>query len=70
MAFLDPNRPKYPAQKQALSALLQKIDIMMTDTEKRIEKWVMEMQDVDYDLLYEPGKDNVDPRQKTTTLRR
>ena len=27
----------------------------------RIEKWVMEMQDVDYELVYEPGKDEVDP---------
>ena len=24
----------------------------------RIEKWVMEMQDVDYELVYEPGKDS------------
>ena len=22
----------------------------------RIEQWVMEMQDVDYELVYEPGK--------------
>ena len=27
----------------------------------RIEKWIMEMQDVDYELVYEPGKDEVDP---------
>ena len=27
----------------------------------RIEKWVMEMQDVDYKLIYEPGKDEADP---------
>ena len=27
----------------------------------RIEKWVMEMQDVDYELVYEPGKDEADP---------
>ena len=27
----------------------------------RIEKWVMEMQDVDYELVYEPGKDAADP---------
>ena len=27
----------------------------------RIEKWVMEMQDVDYELVYEPGKDEKDP---------
>ena len=27
----------------------------------RIEKWIMEMQDVDYELLYEPGKDEADP---------
>ena len=26
-----------------------------------IEKWVMEMQDVDYELVYEPGKDEMDP---------
>ena len=27
----------------------------------RIEKWVMDMQDVDFELLYEPGKDAADP---------
>ncbi|XP_045210963.2 uncharacterized protein K02A2.6-like [Mercenaria mercenaria] len=27
----------------------------------RIEKWVMDMQDVDYELIYEPGKDAADP---------
>ena len=27
----------------------------------RIENWVMEMQDVDYELVYEPGKDAADP---------
>ena len=27
----------------------------------RIEKWVMGMQDVDFELLYEPGKDEADP---------
>ena len=27
----------------------------------RIEKWIMEMQDVDYALVYEPGKDVADP---------
>ena len=27
----------------------------------RIEKWVMEMQDVVYELVYEPGKDEADP---------
>ena len=27
----------------------------------RIEKWVMDMQDVDYELVYEPGKDEADP---------
>ena len=27
----------------------------------RIEKWVMDMQDVDFELLYEPGKDDADP---------
>ena len=27
----------------------------------RIEKWVMEMQNVDYELVYEPGKDAADP---------
>ena len=27
----------------------------------RIEKWVMDMQDVDYELLYEPGRDEKDP---------
>ena len=27
----------------------------------RIEKWIMEMQDVDYELVYEPGKDKADP---------
>ena len=27
----------------------------------RIENWIMEMQDVDYELVYEPGKDEADP---------
>lgn len=27
----------------------------------RIEKWIMEMQDVDYELVHEPGKDETDP---------
>ena len=27
----------------------------------RIEKWVMDMQDVDYELVYEPGKNEKDP---------
>jgi len=27
----------------------------------RIEKWAMETQDVDYELVYEPGKDEADP---------
>ena len=27
----------------------------------RIEKWIMEMQNVDYELVYEPGKDAADP---------
>ena len=27
----------------------------------RIEKWIMEMQDADYKLVYEPGKDAADP---------
>ena len=27
----------------------------------RIEKWIMEMQDVDYKQLYKPGKDAADP---------
>ena len=26
-----------------------------------IEKWVMDMQDVDYELVYQPGKDEEDP---------
>ena len=27
----------------------------------RIEKWVMDMQDVDFELVYEPGRDEADP---------
>ena len=27
----------------------------------RIEKWVMDMQDVDFEIVYEPGKDEADP---------
>ena len=27
----------------------------------RIERWVMDMQDVDFELVYEPGKDEQDP---------
>ena len=32
-----------------------------TNMPPRIEKWVMQMQDVDYELIYEPGKDESDP---------
>ena len=27
----------------------------------RIEKWVMDMQDIDFEIVYEPGKDATDP---------
>ena len=27
----------------------------------RIEKWIMEIQDEDYELVYEPGKDETHP---------
>ena len=27
----------------------------------RIEKWVMDMQDVDFEMEYEPGRDELDP---------
>ena len=27
----------------------------------RIEKWVMDMQDVDFEIVYEPGKYEADP---------
>lgn len=27
----------------------------------RIERWVIDMQDVDYELVYEPGRDEADP---------
>ena len=27
----------------------------------RIERWVMDLQDVDFELVYEPGKDEADP---------
>lgn len=27
----------------------------------RIEKWIMESQDVDYELVHEPGKDETHP---------
>ncbi|CAC5366628.1 unnamed protein product [Mytilus coruscus] len=27
----------------------------------RIEKWVMDMQDVDFEIMYDPGKDEADP---------
>ena len=26
-----------------------------------MERWIMDMQDVDYELVYEPGKDEADP---------
>ena len=28
---------------------------------QRIEKWIMEMQDLDFELIYEPGRDEQDP---------
>ena len=28
---------------------------------RRIEKWVMDMQDVDFEMKYEPGSDELDP---------
>ena len=27
----------------------------------RIERWVMDIQDIDFELVYEPGKDDADP---------
>ena len=27
----------------------------------KIEKWIMEMQDVDYEVVFEPGRDEADP---------
>ena len=27
----------------------------------KIEKWIMEMQDVDYEVVFKPGKDEADP---------
>lgn len=27
----------------------------------RIERWVMDMQDVDFEMKYEPGRDELDP---------
>ena len=30
----------------------------------RIEKWIMEMQDVDYELVYEPGKGEANPLEE------
>lgn len=33
----------------------------MSKLPPRIEKWVMDMQDVEYEVIYEPGKDEQDP---------
>ena len=41
--------------------LLAMFNKPMAKLPPRIEKWVMDMQNVDYELVYEPGKDENDP---------
>ena len=41
--------------------LIPLFDRVNTKVPPSIEKWIMEMQDVDYELVYEPGKDEMTP---------
>ena len=41
--------------------LIPMFNKMSTKLPPRIEKWVMDMQDVDFEVVYEPGKDEADP---------
>ena len=43
--------------------VIAKFNTFCTKLPPRVEKWIMEMQDidVDYELVYEPGKDEADP---------
>lgn len=41
--------------------LLQLFNKSTAKLPPRIEKWVMDMQDVDFELTYQPGKDEADP---------
>ena len=47
--FVTAHKPLLPFFNKAKATMLP-----------RIEQWVMEMQDVDYELVYEPGKVKVD----------
>lgn len=55
---LGPPRFRIVATQKPLLPLFNKAKATMSP---RIEKWVMEMQDVDYELVYEPRKDEADP---------
>ena len=48
--IITPHKPLLPMFNKATAKL-----------SPRIEKWVMDMQDVDFELVYEPGKDDADP---------
>ena len=41
--------------------LIPLLNKVKAKVQPRIEKWNMEMQDADYELAYEPGKDEMDP---------
>ena len=41
--------------------LIPMFNKMSTKLPPRIEKWVMDMQDIDFEVVYEPGKDEADP---------
>ena len=48
--FITVQKPLLPMFNKATAKLPQ-----------RMKKWVMDMQDVDFELVYEPGKEDADP---------
>ena len=58
MYLLGAPRFKIITARKTLIPMFNKASVKIPP---RIEKWVMEMQDVDYELIYEPGKDEADP---------
>ena len=56
----DITLPRVLSQAMLVRTIFQKTLLKVYST-PRIEMWIMEMQDVDYELVYEPGKDEADP---------
>ena len=56
--LLGAPRFKIVTAHKPLLPLFNKVKVSMPP---RIEKWLMQIHDVDYELIYEPGRDEADP---------